>query len=166
MSVIRELHQQLVSKERSAVEITQGYLDRMAALEPKLHSYLTVTAEQAIAQAQQIDAKLAAGEEIGLLAGIPIALKDNLCTEGVRTTCASKVLENFVPPYESTVTQKLKDAGMVALGKTNLDEFAMGSSTENSAYQLTGNPWDVERVPGVPPVARRRRWQLGNAPLP
>lgn len=98
MSVIRELHQQLVSKERSAVEITQGYLDRMAALEPKLHSYLTVTAEQAIAQAQQIDAKLAAGEEIGLLAGIPIALKDNLCTEGVRTTCASKVLENFVPP--------------------------------------------------------------------
>jgi len=148
MSVIRELHQQLVSKERSAVEIAQGYLDRMAALEPKLHSYLTVTADAALAQAAQVDAKIAAGEEIGPLAGIPIALKDNLCTEGIRTTCASKVLENFVPPYESTVTQKLKDAGMVALGKTNLDEFAMGSSTENSAYQLTGNPWDVERVPG------------------
>jgi aspartyl-tRNA(Asn)/glutamyl-tRNA(Gln) amidotransferase subunit A len=148
MSVIRDLHQQLVSKERSAVEITQGYLDQITALEPKLHSFLTVTAEQALAQAKQVDAKIAAGETLGPLAGIPIALKDNLCTQGIRTTCASKVLENFVPPYESTVTQKLKDAGAIALGKTNLDEFAMGSSTENSAYQVTGNPWDVERVPG------------------
>jgi aspartyl-tRNA(Asn)/glutamyl-tRNA(Gln) amidotransferase subunit A len=148
MSVIRELHQQLVRKERSAVEIAQGYLDRMTALEPQLRSYLTVTADVALAQAAAVDAKVAAGEEIGPLAGIPIGLKDNLCTEGIRTTCASKVLANFVSPYESTVTQKLKDAGMVALGKTNLDEFAMGSSTENSAYQITGNPWDVERVPG------------------
>jgi len=148
MSVIRELHQQLIRKERSAVEITQAYLDQVAALEPKLHSYLTVTAEQALAQAQQVDAKIAAGEAIGLLTGIPLALKDNLCTEGIRTTCASRVLENFVPPYESTVTQRLKEAGAISLGKTNLDEFAMGSSTENSAYQVTGNPWDVERVPG------------------
>lgn len=148
MSVIRELHQQLVSKERSAVEITQNYLDRIATLEPKLHSYLTVTAEQALAQAQQVDNKIAAGEAIGLLAGIPMAIKDNMCTRGIRTTCASKVLENFIPPYESTVTQKLMEAGAITLGKTNLDEFAMGSSTENSAYQLTGNPWDIERVPG------------------
>jgi len=148
MSVIRQLHQQLVSKERSAVEITQDYLDRIAALEPKLHSYLTVTADQALAQARQVDAKIAAGDELGMLAGIPLAIKDNMCTKGIRTTCASKVLENFVPPYESTVTQKLMEAGAIALGKTNLDEFAMGSSTENSAYQLTGNPWDVERVPG------------------
>jgi aspartyl-tRNA(Asn)/glutamyl-tRNA(Gln) amidotransferase subunit A len=148
MSVIRQLHQQLVSKERSAVEITQDYLDRISALEPKLHSYLTVTADQALAQARQVDDKIAAGDEIGMLAGIPLAIKDNMCTKGIRTTCASRVLENFVPPYESTVTQKLMEAGAIALGKTNLDEFAMGSSTENSAYQLTGNPWDVARVPG------------------
>lgn len=148
MSVIRALHQQLVSKERSAVEITQGYLDQIAALEPTIRSYLTVTGDQALAQAAQVDARIAAGEDIGLLTGIPIALKDNLCTQGVRTTCGSKILENFVPPYESTVTGKLRDAGAIALGKTNLDEFAMGSSTENSAYQLTGNPWDVSRVPG------------------
>ncbi|TVQ06308.1 MAG: Asp-tRNA(Asn)/Glu-tRNA(Gln) amidotransferase subunit GatA [Leptolyngbya sp. DLM2.Bin27] len=148
MSVIRALHQQLVSKERSAVEITQAYLDQIAALEPTLHSYLTVTGDQALAQAAAVDARIAAGEAIGMLSGIPIALKDNLCTQGVRTTCGSKILENFVPPYESTVTAKLRDAGAIALGKTNLDEFAMGSSTENSAYQVTGNPWDVTRVPG------------------
>ena len=95
-----------------------------------------------------MDAKIAAGEEIGILAGIPIGIKDNLCTKGIVTTCASRILENFIPPYESTVTQKLADAGGVMVGKTNLDEFAMGSSTENSAYQVTANPWDLSRVPG------------------
>ncbi|NET38198.1 MAG: Asp-tRNA(Asn)/Glu-tRNA(Gln) amidotransferase subunit GatA [Cyanothece sp. SIO1E1] len=148
MASIRELHQQLIRKERSAVEITQSALAQIQALEPKLHSFLCVTADQALAQARQVDAQIAAGESIGMLAGIPIGIKDNLCTQGVPTTCASRVLENFVPPYESTVTQKLAAAGAVMVGKTNLDEFAMGSSTENSAYQVTSNPWDLERVPG------------------
>ncbi|MDF5736191.1 MULTISPECIES: Asp-tRNA(Asn)/Glu-tRNA(Gln) amidotransferase subunit GatA [unclassified Nostoc] len=148
MASIRELHQQLVKKERSAVEITQEALERIQALEPKLHSFLCVTAERALEQAGAVDAKIAAGEEIGLLAGIPVGIKDNLCTKGIPTTCASRILENFVPPYESTATQKLADVGTVMVGKTNLDEFAMGSSTENSAYQVTANPWDLSRVPG------------------
>ena len=148
MASIRELHRQLTQKERSAVEITQETLDRIQALEPKLKSFLSITADQALEQAKQVDAQIAAGEEIGLLTGIPIAIKDNMCTKGIRTTCGSHILENFIPPYESTVTQKLRDAGAIIVGKTNLDEFAMGSSTENSAYQVTANPWDLERVPG------------------
>ncbi|WP_088890530.1 Asp-tRNA(Asn)/Glu-tRNA(Gln) amidotransferase subunit GatA [Leptolyngbya ohadii] len=148
MASIRELHDQLVKKERSAVELAQAALDRIQALEPKLHSFLSVTGDRALEQAKQVDAKIAAGEEIGLLAGIPIGIKDNLCTKGIPTTCGSKILENFVPPYESAVTQKLNEAGAVMVGKTNMDEFAMGSSTESSAYQITANPWDLERVPG------------------
>lgn len=148
MASIRELHTQLIKKERSAVEITQEALERIQALDPKLHSFLCVTAERALEQAQQVDTKIAAGEEIGILTGIPIGIKDNMCTKGIPTTCASRILENFVPPYESTVTQKLADAGAVMVGKTNLDEFAMGGSTENSAFKLTANPWDLSRVPG------------------
>jgi aspartyl-tRNA(Asn)/glutamyl-tRNA(Gln) amidotransferase subunit A len=148
MASIRELHQQLVRKERTATEITQAALERIHQLEPKLHSFLAVTAEHALAQAKQVDDQLAVGGQIGLLAGIPIGIKDNLCTKGIRTTCGSRILENFLPPYESTVTQKLAELGAVMVGKTNLDEFAMGSSTENSAYQVTANPWDITRVPG------------------
>jgi aspartyl-tRNA(Asn)/glutamyl-tRNA(Gln) amidotransferase subunit A len=148
MASIRELHHQLINKERSAVEIAQASLEQIQALEPKLRSFLHVTADQALTQANQVDAKLAAGEDIGILAGIPIAIKDNMCTQGIPTTCGSKILQNFVPPYESTVTQKLAEAGAVMVGKTNMDEFAMGSSTETSGYQLTANPWDLERVPG------------------
>jgi aspartyl-tRNA(Asn)/glutamyl-tRNA(Gln) amidotransferase subunit A len=148
MSLIRELHNQLINKERSAVEIAQDTLKRIEALEPQLKSFLHITADLALEQAQQIDAKIAAGEDIGPLGGIPIGVKDNMCTQGIPTTCGSRILQNFVPPYESTVTQKLAAAGAITVGKTNMDEFAMGSSTENSAYQLTANPWDVERVPG------------------
>lgn len=148
MASIRELHQQLTQKERSAVEIVEESLKKIETLEPKVHSFLHVTADRALEQAKQVDAKIAAGEEIGLLAGIPIGIKDNLCTQGVPTTCASRILQNFVPPYESTVTQKLKDAGAVMVGKTNLDEFAMGGSSETSAFAKTANPWDISRVPG------------------
>lgn len=148
MASIRKLHQQLVSKERSAVEITQETLQRLETVEPKLKSFLWVGADAALEQARRVDAKIAAGEDIGLLEGIPIALKDNLCTRGIPTTCASRILENFVPPYSATVVEKLSAAGAVVVGKTNLDEFAMGGSTENSAYQITANPWDLTRVPG------------------
>ena len=145
---IKELHQQLVNKERSAVEIAQSVLKHIETVEPKVKAFLSVTADRALASAKQVDAKIAAGEEIGMLEGIPLGVKDNMCTKGIKTTCASQILANFVPPYESTVTQKLKDAGVVVVGKTNLDEFAMGSSTENSGFQVTANPWDLERVPG------------------
>lgn len=148
MASIRELHQQLITKERSAVEITKEALERIEAVEPKVRSFLCVTADKALEQAKAVDAKIAAGEEIGLLAGIPIAIKDNMCTKGIPTTCGSKILQGFIPPYESTVTQKLAEAGAVMVGKANMDEFAMGSSTETSAYQVTANPWDLQRVPG------------------
>jgi aspartyl-tRNA(Asn)/glutamyl-tRNA(Gln) amidotransferase subunit A len=148
MTSIRELHQQLVKKEKKAVEITTEYLERIETVEGKVKSFLTLTGDRALDQAKAVDAKIAQGETIGLLEGIPIAIKDNLCTKGITTTCGSQILANFVPPYESTVTQKLANLGTILLGKTNLDEFAMGSSTENSAFQITANPWDLTRVPG------------------
>jgi len=131
----------------TAVDLTRSLLDRIAQVEPYVKAYLTLTAELALAQAEAADARRAAGEDAPLL-GIPLAVKDVLCTQGVRTTCGSRILENFVPPYTATAVQRLADAGMVLLGKTNTDEFAMGSSTENSGYFTTRNPWNLERVPG------------------
>ena len=148
MASIRELHQQLIDKDKTAVEITTEALERIEAVDSKVKSFLQVTADHALSKARQIDHKIANKEEIGFLSGIPIGIKDNMVTSGITTTCGSKILKNFVPSYESTVTQKLQDAGAVMVGKTNLDEFAMGSSTENSGYQTTANPWDLSRVPG------------------
>ncbi len=145
---IAEWRQQLKLGEVSARELIDHQLARIAAVDPSLHAYLDVTADRARADANRIDEARAAGESLPPLAGVPLAIKDNLCTKGIRTTCSSRMLENFVPPYESTVTERLWQAGAVLLGKTNLDEFAMGSSTETSAFGATSNPWDLSRVPG------------------
>ncbi|HUW64819.1 MAG TPA: Asp-tRNA(Asn)/Glu-tRNA(Gln) amidotransferase subunit GatA [Spirochaetia bacterium] len=145
---ISELHDLLVRSEVSAADITRSVLDRVDQVEGRIKAYVTVTAERALAVADEVDKKLAAGEKMGPLAGIPMALKDNMCTRGVRTTCSSRILENFVPPYNATVVEKLAGAGSPVIGKTNLDEFAMGSSTENSAFFTTSNPWNPDLVPG------------------
>lgn len=143
-----KLHKMLVEKEISAVEICQSVFKRCEMTEDKIKAFITLTREQALKQAEKIDKKIACHEKISPLAGIPIAIKDNICTKGLRTTCASRMLENFISPYNATVINKLNQAGAVIMGKTNLDEFAMGSSTENSAFFTTANPWDLERVPG------------------
>jgi aspartyl-tRNA(Asn)/glutamyl-tRNA(Gln) amidotransferase subunit A len=133
--------------EISAVELTQALLDHIAAVEPQVKAYLTVTGERALADAAIADRRRQAGEDAPLL-GIPLAIKDVLATEGIETTCGSQILRGFKPPYSATVVKRLEVAGMVLLGKTNTDEFAMGSSTENSGYFTTRNPWDLSRVPG------------------
>ena len=145
---IHELHAKLVAKELSAVELTKAVIAHKEKVEPTVHAYLSDTHEQALATAEAVDRKIAAGEAIAPLAGIPGAIKDNICIAGQRATCASKMLENFVPPYNATVIEKLQANDYVSLGKVNMDEFAMGGSTENSALAKTTNPWNAEYVPG------------------
>ena len=140
--------QQLQSGEISARELVEEHLQRAAKSETSVHAFVQLTAERARADADRIDLARSAGEELGPLAGIPLAIKDNLCTQGVTTTCSSRMLETFVPPYESAVTERLWRAGGVLVGKTNLDEFAMGGSTETSAFGATSNPWNTDHVPG------------------
>jgi len=145
----------------TSVEVTQACLNRISAVDGTIHAFLHVDADAALATAQDVDRRRAAGEELGRLAGVPLALKDVLTMRGVPTTCGSRILEGWRPPYDSTIVERLRAADVVILGKTNMDEFAMGSSTEHSGYGPTRNPWDVERIPGGsggPSRRSRRPW--------
>jgi aspartyl-tRNA(Asn)/glutamyl-tRNA(Gln) amidotransferase subunit A len=143
-----ELNKLLASKQISSLELTQAVFDRIEKTDSRIKAFVTLTREEAITQAKAADEKIKNGTTPSPLAGIPIAVKDNMCTQGILTTCSSKILNNYIPPYDATVVSKLKKAGAVIIGKTNMDEFAMGSSTENSALYSTHNPWNLKTVPG------------------
>jgi aspartyl-tRNA(Asn)/glutamyl-tRNA(Gln) amidotransferase subunit A len=147
-ATVVDIAQDIASGKTSAVEVLEQHLARITEREGEINAFNLVTTEQARATAQQVDADIKAGKPVGALAGVPVALKDNMCTRGIETTCSSKILEGWKPPYDATVVTRLQQAGAVMVGKTNLDEFAMGSSTENSAFGPTKNPLDTSRVPG------------------
>src|SRR5260370_6066719 len=149
----------------SSEELTKLFLESIRQRDPAIKAFLHVNEESALEQARSIDGKRKRGETLGPLAGIPVAIKDVLCTQGEPTTCGSKIRENFVPPDDAHVISKLRQADAIFLGKTNLDEFAMGSSTENSAYQVTRNPWDLERIPGGSSGGSAAAVAAGMAPL-
>jgi aspartyl-tRNA(Asn)/glutamyl-tRNA(Gln) amidotransferase subunit A len=144
---IHEAHELLKDKKLSSVELARACLKRIKEVEPKVKAFVTVTEELALAQAEEADRRIGKGD-INPLTGVPVVIKDVLCTKGIKTTCSSKMLENFIPPYDATVVEKLNSLGAVTIGKANMDEFAMGSSTEHSAFFPTHNPWDLDRVPG------------------
>ena len=146
--MIRDLHEQLVRKEISAVELTERYLKMIETKDGEIQAFLDIRREQALREAEAVDHRIMRGERVDLLAGIPGALKDNMCLRGERTTAGSKILDNYIAPYDANAVDRLRQVDAVVVGKTNMDEFAMGSSTENSAYQRTRNPLDTERVPG------------------
>jgi len=145
---IHEAHELLKQRKISSVELTKSVLQRIAEMEDKVHACVTIIEDLALRQAEEVDEYISSGGDIAPLTGIPALIKDVICTQGIRTTCASKILENFIPPYDATVIGKLKAQRVVIMGKTNMDEFAMGSSTEHSAFFPTHNPWDLSRVPG------------------
>ena len=145
---VHELQEKIKNKELTVTEITNAYIDRINEKEKDVNAFITLLTDDASKKAKEIEEKINNGEIKSDLAGIPIGIKDNICTKGVRTTCASKMLENFISPYNATIAQKLDDAGLINLGKMNMDEFAMGSSTENSAFAKTKNPWNLNTVPG------------------
>ena len=159
------LSRMLAKKEVSAVEVTQSFLNRIGDLDPLLKAFVTHTPDVALKTAAEVDMRRIKGETLHPLAGIPIAVKDNMCTEGIKTTCSSKILKNYIPPFDATVISALKAVGMPLLGKTNMDEFAMGSSTENSAFFTSHNPWDPERVPGGSSGGSAVAVAAGMAPL-
>jgi len=143
-----QIKAKILSKEIRASELIKHFVEWIKNVEPNIQAYITINEEEAIKKAAEIDKKIENAEKVGLLAGIPVAVKDNICTKNLYTTCASKILKNFIPPYDAFVVKRLKEEDAIIIGKTNLDEFAMGSSTENSGYKITRNPWNSEYVPG------------------
>jgi aspartyl-tRNA(Asn)/glutamyl-tRNA(Gln) amidotransferase subunit A len=164
-----EIARKIKAKEISSFETAKIFIERIKAVEPKIKAFVTVLENQALDAARRVDEKIARGEKTGTLAGVPIAIKDNMMISGVPTTCSSKILKNYIAPYDSTVIEKLAAQDAIFIGKTNLDEFAMGSSTENSAFQTTRNPWNTDYIPGgssggsaASVAARMAPWALGS----